>query len=81
MLGCMDRDVDTAIETAAERTREAQERLIEKERRTIAVAPEAIVVERRAEDLRDLAVAGADVELAGGASPGEEGVLEGLGET
>jgi len=56
----MDPDVDRAIETAAERTRQAQQRLIAKERRTVKVVPEAKVVERRAEDLRDLASEAAD---------------------
>jgi hypothetical protein len=68
----MEPDVDAAIETAANRTRQAQERLIAKERRTIAVVPEAKVVEHRAEDLRDLASAAADEESAAEESAGEE---------
>ena len=60
----MDRDVDAAIETAANHTRDAQERLIAAERKRIPVARQAKVVERRAEDLRDLASDAAD-EAAG----------------
>ena len=65
MLVGMQDDIDAAIETAASRTIEAQERLIEKEAETPAVATEARVVERRAEDLHDLAsTAVDDVEVA-----------------
>jgi hypothetical protein len=64
MVVGMDPDVDAAIETAASRTREAQERLIEKESESVAIVPEARVVERRAEDLHDLASTAADVEAA-----------------
>jgi len=72
----MEPDVDAAIETAAKRTRQAQERLIAKERRTVKVVPEAKVVERRAEDLSDLASDAADEEPAG-----EDFVrVEGVGE-
>jgi hypothetical protein len=77
----MEPDVDAAIETAANRTRQAQERLIAKERRTIAVVPEAKVVEHRAEDLRDLASAAADEESAAEESAGDDVVSEeGVGE-
>ena len=60
----MEPDVDAAIETAAKRTRQAQERLIAKERRTVKVVPEAKVVERRAEDLSDLASDATDADSA-----------------
>ena len=69
----VDPDVDAAIETAANRTRQAQERLIAKERRTIAVVPEAKVVERRAEDLRDLASDAADEQPAADNLVNDEG--------
>ena len=72
----MEPDVDEAIETAANRTRQAQERLIAKERRTVEVVPEAKVVERRAEDLRDLASAAADEPSAGDVVVSDEGVRE-----
>ena len=73
----MEPDVDDAIATAANRTRQAQEHLIAKERRTLEVVPEAKVVERRAEDLRDLASTAADgdapaVRDAGDESPVDE---------
>jgi hypothetical protein len=51
----MDPNLDQAIETAVERTREAEERLIEKPIESPDIVIEAHTVERRAEDLTELA--------------------------
>ena len=53
-------DVDAAIETAAERTRQAQERLVEKDGASPEVILDAVIVEIRAEDLHELAADAAD---------------------
>ena len=53
-------DVDAAIETAAERTREAQERLVDKDGSSPDVRLDAAIVELRAEDLHELAADAAD---------------------
>lgn len=52
----MEPDVDAAIETATDRTREAQQDLVGKLVETPDVEPEARLVEQRAEDLHDLTV-------------------------
>jgi hypothetical protein len=51
----MDPNLDHAIETAAEHTREAEERLIQEPVESPEVVTEARTVERRAEDLHELA--------------------------
>ena len=57
-------DIDAAIETATERTREAQEDLTERLAETPQIELEARVVEHRAEDLQELAVDAASADDA-----------------
>jgi hypothetical protein len=50
----MDPNLDHAIETAAERAREAEERLLEKPTESPEIVADARTVEQRAEDLKEL---------------------------
>jgi hypothetical protein len=60
----MDPNLDHAIETAAERAREAEERLTQTPVESPDVVDEAHAVEHRAEDLEILAEEAADDALA-----------------
>ena len=61
----MDRDLDDAIETAAEHTRAAQERLAETPVESSRIVEEAHIVERHSEDLHELASDAAEVARGG----------------
>jgi hypothetical protein len=53
-------EIDAALETATERTRDAEERLIDEPIESPAIVPRARIVERRAVDLHLLAEEAAD---------------------
>jgi hypothetical protein len=73
----MEQDVDAAIEIAAERTREAQEELLEKVERSSDVEDEARRVVYRAQDLHELTTDAVDAAGSPPSREREEGTGEG----
>jgi hypothetical protein len=72
---CMDKrtEIDAALEIATERTKDAEERLIDEPIESPAIVPKARKVEHRAEDLHLLAQEAADPASEQPPTRGNEG--------